>query len=65
MHSEFKVTFRVLSKVHFRQDVYCFEDLEVKNPMLQTVCKSKLKRESYVHLKQTSQRGRLSSKLTT
>lgn len=52
-------------KVNFRQHISHFEAQEVMNPALQAVHKSKLKRGSYASLKQTSQRGMLSSKLLT
>ena len=40
MYFEFEVNFEALYKVHFKQDIYCFEGLEFKNPTLQTVCES-------------------------
>ena len=40
-------------EVHFRQAMYCFETLEVKNPTLQMLHKSKLKQGSCTRLKQT------------
>ena len=50
---------------HFHQTIYHFEALEVRNPILQTMFKSELKRGSCVHLKKTGQRGKQSSKLIT
>ena len=37
-------TFGALTEVHFLHDIYHFKAQEVKNPMLQTVHDSKLKR---------------------
>ena len=34
MYSDFEVKFGVVPKVDFRQAIYCFEALEVKNPTL-------------------------------
>ena len=51
MYFEFEAKFGELFEVHFRKTIYCFEALEVKNPMPQTLCKLELKRRSYDHLK--------------
>ncbi|RVW78225.1 hypothetical protein CK203_054721 [Vitis vinifera] len=45
-------TFGALPKVHFLHSIYHFKAQEVKNPMLQTVRDSELKRRSYSHCKQ-------------
>ena len=45
-------TFGALPEVHFLQSIYHFKAQEVKNPMLQTVHDSELKRRSYSHCKQ-------------
>ncbi|RVX21440.1 Retrovirus-related Pol polyprotein from transposon TNT 1-94 [Vitis vinifera] len=45
-------TFGALSEVHFLHSIYHFKAQEVKNPMLQTVHDSELKRRSYSHCKQ-------------
>ena len=47
----FLCTFGALSKVHFLHSIYHFKAQEVKNPMLQAVCDSELKRRSYSHCK--------------
>ena len=54
MYSKFKVKFGALLEVNFRQAKYYFEAWEVRNPTLQMVYKSKLKRGSHMCLKQTS-----------
>ena len=46
-------TFGEISGVHCLHTIYHFEAREVKSPMLQTECKSELKRRSYSHLKAT------------
>ena len=43
IYFEFEDKFRTLSRVHFIHTIYYFEAWEVKSPMLQIVCKSKLK----------------------
>ncbi|RVW88675.1 hypothetical protein CK203_043818 [Vitis vinifera] len=48
----FFCTFGALPEVHFLHSIYHFKAQEVKNPMLQTVCDSELKRRSYSHCKQ-------------
>ncbi|RVW42171.1 hypothetical protein CK203_094625 [Vitis vinifera] len=45
-------TFGALPEVHFLHSIYHFKAQEVKNPMLQTVHDSELKRRSYSHCKQ-------------
>ncbi|RVX10195.1 hypothetical protein CK203_016167 [Vitis vinifera] len=45
-------TFGALPEVHFLHSIYHFKAQEVKNPMLQTVHDSELKRRSYSHYKQ-------------
>ena len=45
-------TFGALPEVHFLHSIYHFKDQEVKNPMLQTVRNSELKRRSYSHCNQ-------------
>ncbi|RVX02785.1 hypothetical protein CK203_016388 [Vitis vinifera] len=45
-------TFGALPEVHFLHSIYHFKAQEVKNPMLQTVHDSELKRRSYSHFKQ-------------
>ncbi|RVW18638.1 hypothetical protein CK203_104264 [Vitis vinifera] len=45
-------TFGALPEVHFLHSIYHFKYQEVKNPMLQTVRDSELKRRSYSHCKQ-------------
>ena len=50
--SVFFHTFGALPEVHFLQSIYHFKAQEVKNPMLQTVHDSELKRRSYSHCKQ-------------
>nr|CAN77895.1 hypothetical protein VITISV_026063 [Vitis vinifera] len=47
----FFCTFGVLPEVHFLHSIYHFKAQEVKNPMLQTVRDSELKRRSYSHCK--------------
>ena len=47
----FHCTFGALPEVHFLHSIYHFKDQEVKNPMLQTVRDSELKRRSYSHCK--------------
>ena len=44
-------TFGALPEVHFLHSIYHFKAQEVKNPMLQTVRNSELKRRSYSHCK--------------
>ena len=44
-------TFGALPEVHFLHTIYHFKAQEVKNPMLQTVRDSELKRRSYNHCK--------------
>ena len=44
-------TFGALPEVHFLHSIYHFKAQEVKNPMLQTVRDSELKRRSYGHCK--------------
>ena len=44
-------TFGALSEVQMMQAIYHFKAQEVKNPMLQTVCDSELKRRSCSHYK--------------
>ena len=65
IYSDFEATFGVLFEVHFWKTIYHFKALEVRNPILQIVYKSRLKQGTYACLKQTDQRGKLSSKLTT
>ena len=48
----FLCTFGALPQVHFLHSIYHFKAQEVKNPMLQTVRDSELKRRSYSHCKQ-------------
>nr|CAN82046.1 hypothetical protein VITISV_016301 [Vitis vinifera] len=48
----FMRTFGALPEVHFLHSIYHFKAQEVKNPMLQTVRDSELKRRSYSHCKQ-------------
>ena len=48
----FMRTFGALPEVHFLHSIYHFKAQEVKNPMLQTVHDSELKRRSYSHCKQ-------------
>ena len=48
----FMCTFGALPEVHFLHSIYHFKSQEVKNPMLQTVHDSELKRRSYSHCKQ-------------
>ena len=48
-------TFGEISGVYCLHTIYHFEAQEVRSPMLQTVCKSELKRRSYGHLKATAQ----------
>ena len=62
---DFEIKFGAFFKVNFGQTIYHFEAREVKNPTLQIMNKLKLKRGSYVHLKQTRQRRILSLKLKT
>ena len=50
--SVFHRTFGALPEVHFLHSIYHFKAQEVKNPMLQTVRDSELKRRSYSHCKQ-------------
>ena len=45
-------TFGALTEVHFLHSIYHFKAQEVKNPMLQMVRDSELKRRSYSHWKQ-------------
>ena len=45
--------FRAFPGVYCIHTIYHFEAREVKSPMLQTECKSELKRRSYSHLKAT------------
>ena len=45
MYYDFEAKFEALPKVHFRQTIYCFKALKVKNPTFQTMCKSKLKKK--------------------
>ena len=45
-------TFGALPEVQFIHSICRFEDQEVKNPILQTVRDSELKRMSYIHWKQ-------------
>ncbi|RVW12177.1 hypothetical protein CK203_084274 [Vitis vinifera] len=47
----FFCTFGALTEVHFLHSIYHFKAQEVKNPMLQTVRNSELKRRSYSHCK--------------
>ena len=47
----FFCTFGALPEVHFLHSIYHFKSQEVKNPMLQTVYDSELKRRSYSHCK--------------
>lgn len=51
MYSDFEAKFGALLEVHFRQVIYRFEALEVRNLTLQTVCKSELEQRSYDCLK--------------
>ena len=44
-------TFGVLSEVQMMYAIYHLKAQEVKNPMLQAVCDSELKRRSYSHCK--------------
>ena len=44
-------TFGALSEVQMMHAIYHFKAQEVKNPMLQTVRDSELKRRSYSHYK--------------
>ena len=53
MYFDFEVKFGVLSEVHFRQAIYRFESMEVKNPTFQIVYKSELKQINYDYLKIT------------
>ena len=53
MYSDFEVKFGVVPKVHFRQAIYRFESMEVKNPTFQIVYKSELKQINYDYLKIT------------
>ena len=46
--------FGALPGVHFIHTIYCFEAWEVRNPTLQTVFKSELKRKIYGHYKKTA-----------
>ncbi|KAL6342318.1 hypothetical protein AAG906_007532 [Vitis piasezkii] len=46
-------------EVHFLHSIYHFESQEVKNPMLQTVCDSELKRRSYGPTRYMPQAGTL------
>ena len=50
-YSDFEEKFGAFFEVHFRQTIYHFEALEVKNLTLQIVCKSELKQKRYDHLK--------------
>ena len=43
IYSNFEDEFGALPRVHFIHIIYCFEAWEVRNPTLQTMCKSKLK----------------------
>ena len=47
-------TFIVLPRVHLIHTIFLFETLEVRSPILQTVCKSELKQRSYGRLKTTA-----------
>ena len=47
----FFCNFGALPEVHFLHSIYHFKAQEVKNPMLQTVRDSELKRRSYSHCK--------------
>ena len=51
---EFWPNFGAFPKIILRQATYYFEAWEVKNPMLQTVHKLKVKRRSYYWLKQAT-----------
>ena len=52
---QFQGKFGALPGVYCLYNIYYFEAWEVRSPMLQTVCKSELKRRSYGHLKATAQ----------
>ena len=62
IYSNFEDKFGALSIVHFIYTIYRFKTREVRSPMLQTVCKSKLKWRSYGHLKTTAPSWRVISK---
>ena len=62
IYSEFEDKFRARYRVHYIHTIYHFEDQEVRNLMLQTVCKSELKWRSYDHLKTTAPTWRVISK---
>lgn len=64
MYFEFYVKFKAFPFSQLLVSYKSFEALEFRNPTLQTVHKSELKRGNYMHLKQTSQRRMLSSKFT-
>ena len=49
IYSDFEDKFGALSGVHCLHVIYHFEAWEVRSPMLQMMCESKLKQLSYVH----------------
>ena len=53
MYSNFEEKCGALPKVYFRQAIYLFKALEVRNPTLQIVCKLELKQRRYDRLKIT------------
>ena len=52
-YSDFEEKFGAFFEVHFRQAIYRFESMEVKNPTFQIVYKSELKQINYDYLKIT------------
>ena len=54
IYSDFEDKFGALYGVYYIHTIYFLEAREVRSLTLQTVCKSKLKRRSYGHLKTTA-----------